>query len=116
MAGNNSSFVIEFPCSGSTYCLQEYGVYEYGTYGRGSVLSGRTQRIFHDSYETLEEAQKAYPQASWHGSPDGEGVGSGYVEDKMLDLPGDDDSDPYGDDREAYNSGLRESMAYDEDY
>lgn len=116
MAAEHGNFVIEFPCAGATYCHQLYGVYEYGTYGRSSVLAGRTSRIFHDSFETLEEAKKAYPNASWHGDADGKGVGSGYVEDNLMDLPGDDDSDPYGDDREAYEDGLRESKYMDEEW
>lgn len=54
---------IEYPSSGATYSNDAYGVYEYSTYGRSSVLAGQTRRVFLDSFETLEEAQKAYPEA-----------------------------------------------------
>lgn len=100
--------VIEYPMQGATYFEEKYGVYEYGFYERGSVLVGRQKRVFLDSFDTLAEAQAAYPDAAWHGTPDGKGVGSGYVEDRMLDLPGDDDPDPKGEDREAYEDGLAE--------
>lgn len=55
---------IEYPARGSTYCRQEYGVYEYGRFGRGSVLAGQTRRIFLGSFATLEEAQAAFPSAT----------------------------------------------------
>jgi hypothetical protein len=35
----------------------------YDTYPRGSVLEGQTRIRFLDAYDTVEEAEKAYPQA-----------------------------------------------------
>jgi hypothetical protein len=58
-----SPIQIEFPSVGQTYARNEYAVYEYGVYPRSSVLSGRTRRVFLDSFETLEEARAAYPNA-----------------------------------------------------
>jgi hypothetical protein len=40
----NTDRRIEFPSQGDTYCRDEYGVYEYGTYGRSSVNSGSELR------------------------------------------------------------------------
>ena len=54
---------IEYPSAGATYNSPEYGVYEYGVYGRSSVLAGQTRRIFLDSFPTLEEAREAFPDA-----------------------------------------------------
>lgn len=54
---------IEYPMSGATYNQDKFGVYEYGTYGRSSVLRGQQRRMFLDSFETLAEALKAYPDA-----------------------------------------------------
>lgn len=59
---------IEYPCRGATYARDEYGVYSYSRYGRGSVLAGQTRRVFEDSFETLAEAQAAYPTAEVCGS------------------------------------------------
>jgi len=42
---------------------QWYSVYEFGEYPRGSVLEGQTMKSFRDSFDTLEKAQAAYPQA-----------------------------------------------------
>lgn len=56
--------LIEFPSAGATYNRPEYGVYEYSTYGRGSVLSGQERRSFLASFETLAEAKAAYPKAT----------------------------------------------------
>jgi hypothetical protein len=54
---------IEYPSRGTTYCSDEYGVYEYSRYGRSSVLAGQQRRVFLDSFDTLEEARAAYPTA-----------------------------------------------------
>ena len=54
---------IEYPSRGTTYATEEYGVYKYDRYPRHSVLAGQTRRLFLDSFLTLEEAQKAYPDA-----------------------------------------------------
>jgi hypothetical protein len=40
-----------------------YNVYEFGTYPRSSVLAGQTRKQFVDGFDTLEEAQAAYPDA-----------------------------------------------------
>lgn len=74
---------IEFPSRGATYCRSEYGVYEYGKYDRNSVMRGRQRRTFLDSFQTLEEAQAAYPNAKLH-------VESGYrdINAETAHLPG----------------------------
>jgi hypothetical protein len=58
---------IEFPSTGATYHHEEFGVYEYSVYPRGSVLEGEESRRFLASFTTLEEAQKAYPKADVSG-------------------------------------------------
>jgi hypothetical protein len=60
---NKSNTRIEFPSVGRTYARNEYAVYEYGTYPRSSVLAGQMSRTFLDSYDTLEEARAAHPNA-----------------------------------------------------
>ena len=67
------TLVIEYPSAGKTYRNEKYGVYQYDTYPESSVLAGQERRSFLDDFDTLAEAQKNYPQASW----DGEG-GCGY--------------------------------------
>ena len=74
---------IEYPCAGATYSHPEYGVYQYGVYPRSSVLAGQTRRVFLDRFPTLEEAQKAYPEA--------ELTGSCYKEPYLNHLPDDGD-------------------------
>jgi hypothetical protein len=54
---------IEFPSTGATYSRDEYGVYQYDRYPRGSVLAGQQRRVFLGSYETLEEARAVHPGA-----------------------------------------------------
>lgn len=54
---------IEYPSMGTTYNRKEYGVYEYSEYPRSSVLAGEEKRVFLDSFETLDQAKKAYPHA-----------------------------------------------------
>lgn len=44
-----------------------FTVYEWGTYERSSVLAGQTKKQFLDSFDTVEEAQKAFPDASYDG-------------------------------------------------
>lgn len=41
-----------------------YSVYQFGTYEKGSVLAGQTRKRFLDGFDTLEEAQEAYPEAT----------------------------------------------------
>jgi len=38
-------------------------VYEFGVYPKGSLLAGQTMKTYKNSFDTIEEAQKAYPQA-----------------------------------------------------
>jgi hypothetical protein len=48
----------------------EYGgfsVYELGVYPRSSVLAGQTRKSFVDMFDTLEQAQAAYPRADVGG-------------------------------------------------
>jgi hypothetical protein len=54
---------IEFPSAGATYSRDLYGVYEYGVYGRGSVLEGREKRTLKGQFDTLDEAKQAFPDA-----------------------------------------------------
>ena len=61
MKKNNIS--IEFPSIGKTYARNEYAVYEYDRYPRSSVNYGMERRSFLDSFHTLEEARKAFPNA-----------------------------------------------------
>jgi len=48
---------------GMTYSNSSFTVYKHGTYPRGSVLAGESKRTFINSFPTLEEARKVYPQA-----------------------------------------------------
>jgi len=75
---------IEYPSRGATYCDEEFGVYEYGRYGRGSVLAGQQKRTFLDSFPTLEEARAAYPKAELS-------EGCGYQAPSLDHLPDDTD-------------------------
>lgn len=67
----NTDIQIEFPSMGKTYVRNVgktyvrnvYGVYQYGRYPRSSVLGGQVRRQFLDSFETLDEARAAYPDA-----------------------------------------------------
>lgn len=72
---------IEFPAQGETYCYQEFGVYRYSEYPPGSVNEGLKRRQFLDRFETLDEAQEAFPQAVW------EGEGSGFAEQPVPLTP-----------------------------
>ena len=53
-----NDFSIEFSTE-----YRWYSVYEFGVFPKGSLLSGQTMKSFRDSFDTLEEAQKAYPHA-----------------------------------------------------
>ena len=46
-----------------TYSSDRWTVYEHGVYDRDSVLSGQSHRSWLDDFDSLEEAQKAYPEA-----------------------------------------------------
>jgi len=54
---------IEFPSCGATYSNDVYGVYEYDEYPMSSVLAGQSRRTWLDEFDSLEEAQAAYPNA-----------------------------------------------------
>jgi hypothetical protein len=82
------------PSRGATYSSDRVAVYEYGTYGRGSVLAGQTKRMFLDDFETVEEAKAAFPKATVC-------IGSGYVPVSLAHLPDDEGPDPYGDHADA---------------
>jgi hypothetical protein len=79
-----TELVIEYPMQGETYGHDQYGVYAYSEYPESSVLAGQTKRSFVDSFDTLAEAQKTYPAATWNG----EG-GSGYTPLVLPDTPPD---------------------------
>jgi len=44
-----------------------FTVYSWGVYERSSVLAGQTKKQFIDNFDELEEAQEAYPEASYDG-------------------------------------------------
>ena len=71
----NTNITIEFPSVGRTYARNEYAVYEYDRYPRSSVNYGMVRRSFLDSFRTLEEARKAFPNA-------GESIGTPIPEDQ----------------------------------
>jgi hypothetical protein len=80
---NEDDIRIEYPSRGTTYCKNEYGVYQYGKYPRSSVLAGQTRRVFLDSFDTLEEAKAAFPEASL--------AGCGFQAPNLSHLPADGD-------------------------
>lgn len=96
-----SYITIESPSAGATYSNPDFGVYEYSTYPRSSVLAGQERRSFLDSFDTLEEAQAAYPTASVSHS-------CGYRPPSLDHLPDGEDS-CYGDTGETYE----QIMGYD---
>lgn len=63
--------VIEYPATGETYSYNEYGVYRYSEYPRGSVLEGQERRSALGRYKTLEEAKREHPDAEWAGEESG---------------------------------------------
>lgn len=62
----------------------------WSTYERGSVLEGQPKRVWLDHFETIEEAQQAYPQASTFSNAWTEPQVS------LSHLPGEDDPAPGG--------------------
>lgn len=60
---------IEQGSRGATYrnSNSTFTVYQIGVYPRSSVLAGQQQRIWLDQFSSLEEAQKAYPDARVSG-------------------------------------------------
>jgi len=75
-----SDIRIEFPSRGATYNRPVWGVYEYSTYPRSSVLAGQQRRVFLDSFDTQEQAEAAYPQAKTV-------IDSGYRAPDLSHLP-----------------------------
>jgi len=61
---------IEFPSTGATYYNEVFGVYEYDEWPMSSVLGGQSRRTYLGEFDTLEEAQDAFPEATYnsHGS------------------------------------------------
>ncbi len=68
---------------GATYDEDRWTVYQHGVYGRDSVLSGQSRRIWLDDFDTLEEAVIAYPDAVVC-------AGSTYQPPYLNHLPGED--------------------------
>lgn len=58
---------IEFG-NGETYKNSRYTVYEHSKYSRSSVLAGQDRRVWLDDFDTLAEAQAAYPKARQSGA------------------------------------------------
>ena len=48
---------------------QPIAVYGIGTYERSSVLAGQTMRVFLDSFDSIEDARAAFPDADEGGLP-----------------------------------------------
>lgn len=56
---------IEFPAVHNTFTEEAYGVFEYGTYEDWSVLAGQEMRSCLGTFVTREEAQIAFPDATY---------------------------------------------------
>lgn len=67
---------IEYPCVMATSSTNVYGVFQYDTYPASSVLAGSKRRTWLDEFATLDEAVRAFPDAS-------KPAGTGYREDKF---------------------------------
>ena len=74
---------IEYPSRGATYNRPVFGVYEYSTYERSSVLAGQMKRVFLDSFDPFEEAREQDPHADL--------TGCNYAPPYLGHLPADDD-------------------------
>jgi hypothetical protein len=74
--------VIEQGSRGATYHndMDTFTVYEIGVYPKSSVLAGQQRRIWLDDFESLKEAQTAYPDAVISGDT--------YREPYLEHLPG----------------------------
>lgn len=68
---------------GATYSNNKFTVYEYDEYPSSSVLAGQERRRWLDEFDTLTEAQAAYPDAVESGC--------GYREPYLGHLPDDGD-------------------------
>jgi len=75
---------IEYPSVGATYHNNCYGVYKYYEAPLSSILAGTECREWLGEYETLAEAQKAYPFAS---NP----AGTGYRKQSFTHLSEEED-------------------------
>ena len=73
--------------NGATYRNSRYTVYEHSTYPRSSVLAGQRRRVWMDDFETIAEAQAAYPKAVLSGST--------YQKPVLHHLPEEGDLDSY---------------------
>jgi hypothetical protein len=73
---------IEYPATGATYSHEEYGVYRYSTYERGTVLEGQEKRSALGTYPTLKAAQADHPDARYAGDD-----ASGYREITIPHTP-----------------------------
>lgn len=62
----------------------------WGVYERGSVLEGQPKKVWLDNFQTIEEAQAAYPQA--------DSFSSEWTEPQvsLSHLPGENDQAPGG--------------------
>lgn len=56
------SFTLEYG-RGETYSNRDLTLYAHSTYGRDSVLCGRPQRVFVESWATLEQAHAVLAEA-----------------------------------------------------
>lgn len=63
----------------------KFTVYKIGTYEASSVLAGQQMRIFVDSFDSVEEASSAFPDAELI-------KGSTYREPSLDHLPDEPDS------------------------
>ena len=79
---------VEEASHGETYQNKSgtFTVYEIGVYKRGSVLEGQQKRTWLDQFDSLEEAQTAYPEAQLIS-------GSTYREPSLGHLPDDERGD-----------------------
>lgn len=77
---------IEQGSRGATYKngMNTFTVYEIGVYPRSSVLAGQQSRRFLDSFNSLEEAKEAFPDAKFI-------QGSTYREPYLNHLSDDED-------------------------
>jgi hypothetical protein len=84
MENDYDYLTVQFKGSRDGWC-----VYGWGTYPESSVLAGQSMKRFLDSFESKEEALKAYPQAE---------PSSDWLEPQVSlgHLPGEDDPVPGG--------------------
>lgn len=73
--------------NGATYRNNRYTVYEHSIYPHSSVLAGQQRRVWMDDFDTLAEAQAAYPNATVSGAT--------YREPYLEHLGSEDQGDVY---------------------